>query len=121
MLNIHLFLFLGTRLRNISIELFFNDRLQFKDEKPVLCGRYPGTVGPTVTINCMKSARGRFLKINLHSNNILTLCEVEVFGEAAPKPGIYIIRPCKTSFFPSILSENHIFVYTVRICMGAIP
>ncbi|XP_041378906.1 fucolectin-1-like [Gigantopelta aegis] len=76
------------RLRNISIEVFWNDRLKFVNEEPLLCGTYPGTVGVSATIRCPTGVRGRFVKITLYNpNQYLTLCEVQVYGVATPKPG----------------------------------
>ncbi|XP_041367692.1 uncharacterized protein LOC121382230 [Gigantopelta aegis] len=82
------FCFLDDRLSNISIEVFWNDRLKFENEDSLLCGTYPGIVGVNATIKCPTGVRGRFVKITLYnSDEPLTLCEIQVYGVAASKPG----------------------------------
>ncbi|XP_041366745.1 fucolectin-like [Gigantopelta aegis] len=74
------------RLKNFTIKVFVNDPLKFVNEKPLLCGKHPGVVGISVTINCPTGVRGRFLRItNYKMGNPLCMCEVQVYGDAAPK------------------------------------
>ncbi|XP_071096563.1 uncharacterized protein [Haliotis cracherodii] len=76
------------RLRNIDVGILVKDPFKFL-EFPHLCGSITGNVaaGANFTVNCFYPAVGRFIKIQktsmVDSNDLLTLCEVQVSGRSA--------------------------------------
>ena len=44
------------------------------------CVSYEGQIGEYASLPCVNFAAGRFVIIQLRSNEILHLCEVEVYG-----------------------------------------
>ncbi|XP_041367281.1 fucolectin-3-like [Gigantopelta aegis] len=77
------------RLKNFTIYVFVNDPHKFVNEKPLFCGDHPGAAGISVTITCQTGVRGRFLRITHYNRGYaLTMCEVQVYGDAAPKPSV---------------------------------
>ncbi|XP_041369811.1 uncharacterized protein LOC121383780 [Gigantopelta aegis] len=69
----------GSRLQNFFIFLG-ND----SNADTSLCVYYGGTVpdGATISITCTRTSVSRFIKIQLNSNQALTLCEVQVFVDS---------------------------------------
>ena len=84
-----MFSFSGGRLKNITIDVYWNDPLKFVNEKPYLCDYFPGTVGRSVNLICPPDVRGRYVRVTLFANDPLTVCEVMVYGVAVSKPGIH--------------------------------
>ncbi|XP_071096566.1 uncharacterized protein [Haliotis cracherodii] len=76
------------RLRNINIETLLKDPYRYL-EFPKLCGTITGNVaaGANFTVNCFAPNVARYIKIQktsmVDSNDLLTLCEVQVTGRFA--------------------------------------
>ncbi|XP_046368473.2 uncharacterized protein LOC124143516 [Haliotis rufescens] len=76
------------RLRNINVSTLLKDPFRYL-EYPKLCGTITGNVaaGADTTVNCNQPTVARYIQIRktsmVDSNDLLTLCEVQVTGRFA--------------------------------------
>jgi len=81
-LNKHTYfnLFAGERLHDVEVTISQNNFAL-----PTMCGFFggPGDTGQTIYVFCTKGSRGRYVRLQIigqiGSENMLTLCEVEVY------------------------------------------
>ena len=75
----------GNRLRNFRIGVTDNNprRVRPNINNYQLCSHYGGAAGrgQLLNLNCRRPMYGRYVIVQIHGRQWLTLCEVEVFGE----------------------------------------
>ena len=70
----------GIRLSNFNIKI--GESAEGQGDANTLCVSNAGVAaGDTKTFNCISTLTGRYLYIKTNLQEILTLCEVKVFGE----------------------------------------
>ncbi|XP_046550696.1 uncharacterized protein LOC124260427 [Haliotis rubra] len=78
------------RLHDFTVEVFRKNPATRTGVSGALCGTYNGAVtepGKTVNIKCIRSARGRFVRLRGRKDgedDVLQFCEVKVFGSIIP-------------------------------------
>ena len=68
----------GGRLRHVVVTLSAE-----QDGAGEVCGRFagPGSAGQIIEIKCPKQIFGRYVKVQMNSDNYLNICEVEVYSQ----------------------------------------
>ncbi|ESO86739.1 hypothetical protein LOTGIDRAFT_175989 [Lottia gigantea] len=91
----------GDKLRNFTVSVWQYDpgphiKYNMVDTEYCICVHYPNTAerGTWTNLTCTKICLGRFVLFVLNNPTVLTICELEIFGD--------IYNGCSTQYLPEI-------------------
>ena len=102
------------RVNDMTVETFLDNPVDFQDAVGTPCTFYPGNLGAGATevVICTTIAVGRYFRMRrslTNSSDLLSMCEVEVFGtEDNPSCMSFLIYFLYSFSFNFQLSSNKI-------------
>lgn len=76
-----MFVCAGERLNNVDILLGRSQGPYPDNVTYETCASVPGVLGRQTVVNCTRRSCSQYVRIKLNDEGVLTLCEVEVYGD----------------------------------------